>query len=293
MTARIQDWISWLRLSNRSESTVTAYQWELEHLAAWRADVDQLQCSDLLAYLAERRLRPGRKEEQLSTSAMKRSVNAMRSYYAFIKSEAAAGLPLPKPKLRVQRWLKFDEALALISICDTSRSNGKRDLAMVTLMLDTGLRAAEVCRLRLDQVDIARQSLHVVCKGGDDESGDYSIETANYLSAWLASREAMARCPNVFVSFNCQNYGRALTTTGLRCLFRALGKRAGLPHLAPHDLRRSFAMLTTLLGAPGRAVQEGGRWHDLKLVEVYTRSLTSKAIVRYSPVSYLMRNLQA
>jgi len=291
MSAVIEDWINWLRLSDHSETTVAAYRWEIEHLRRWRADthIDGLGRSDLLAYMAERRLLPGRKEEQLSTSALKRTVNALRSYYAFIGSTIAAELPLPKPKLRVQRWLKFDQAMALLSVCDTSRPKGKRDLAMLTLMLDTGLRAAEVCRLRVDQVDVASQSLHVVCKGGDDETGDYSIETANYLSAWLASRESVARCPNVFASFNGQNYGGALTTPGLRCLFRALGERAGLPHLAPHDLRRTFATLTTLLGAPGRAVQEGGRWHDLKLVELYTRSITSKLIVRYSPVSYLVR----
>ncbi len=284
-----QDWINWLRLSGRSETTIAAYRWEIARLQAWRADVEPLQPSDLLAYLADRRLLRGRKEEHLSMSALKRTVNALRSYYGFIGSTSAAALPLPRPKLRVQRTLKFDQARALLAVCDTSTPKGKRDLALLTLMLDTGLRAAEVCRLRIDQIDVAAQTLHVVCKGGADEAGAFSVETANNLSAWLATRAALACGPAVFISFNPENYGGPLTTSGLRCLFRALGKRAGLPHLSPHDLRRTFATLTTLLGAPGRIVQKAGRWHDLKLVERYTQAITAEEIAPYSPVSSLMK----
>lgn len=285
------DWINWLRLSGRSETTVAAYRFEIDRLSARYQDqtIDHLQRSDLLAYLAELRLKPGRKEEHLGAAALKRVVNALRSYYGFIGSRAAAELPMPRPKLRVQRTLNFEQALALLAACDTATPKGKRDLALLALMLDTGLRASEVCRLRVDQVDLVARSLHVVCKGGTDESGAFSAETANHLSAWLAARVEIANCPQVFVSFDWSNYGGTLTTGGLRCLFRDLGRRAGLAHLSPHDLRRSFATLATLLGAPGRIVQKAGRWHDLKLVERYTQAITADEIAPYSPVSSLLR----
>ncbi len=289
MKTRIQEWIAWLRLSGRSEATVAAYAWEMQRMASWRADVDQFQFPDLLTYLAHRQSQAGRKEERLSLSTMKRTVNAIRSYYAFIGSPAADQLPVPHPKMRMQRTLNFQQASRLLMACDTAMNKGRRDLAMLALMLDTGLRAAEICRLRVEQLDLPNQSLHVVCKGGLDELAVYSTETANYLSAWLASRPQMARCPNVFVSFNSANYGGALTTTGLRCLFHALGQRAGLPNLSPHDLRRSFATLMTLAGAPGRITQVGGRWHDLALIERYTQAITAQDIAPYSPVSHIMR----
>ncbi len=288
MKTRISEWVAWLRLSGRSEATVAAYRWELEQMAVYRTDMDQLDFSGLLDYLAHRQSRSGRKEEKLSLSTMKRTVNALRSYYTFIGSSAANTLPVPQPKLRLQRTLNFQQASALLMACDTGMNKGRRDLAMVALMLDTGLRAAEICRLRVEQLDLPSQSLHVVCKGGADESAVYSMETANYLSAWLANRGQTARCPNVFVSFNNMNYGGALTTSGLRCLFHALGQRAGLPNLSPHDLRRSFATLTTLAGAPGRIVQTAGRWHDLALVERYTQATTASDIAPYSPVHRIM-----
>jgi len=59
--------------------------------------------------------------------------------------------------------------------------------------------------------------------------------------------------------------------------------------LSPHDLRRSFATLSTLFGAPSRVVQVAGRWSTIEMVERYTREIDQSAIEPYLPVSKLLR----
>jgi integrase len=57
---------------------------------------------------------------------------------------------------------------------------------------------------------------------------------------------------------------------------------------SPHDLRRSFATLSSRLGAPSRIVQVAGRWSDLKMVEGYTQSLEASDFMPYDPVSRIL-----
>ncbi len=188
----------------------------------------------------------------------------------------------PKP----QRVLSPADALRLLASFDTSTPAGARDLAMVALALDTGLRVSELVRLQVVDVDLSRRTLQVLVKGGKWGVAVFSEPTALYLSAWLAVRSPAAGVGNVFLSFHHQSVGKPLTREGVKGLCKVWGGRIGLK-LSPHDFRRSFATLSTIFGAPSRVVQVAGRWSDIELVERYTRSLSASEIEKYLPVGRL------
>ncbi len=289
MDQSINDWLNWLRV-RRSASTVSGYAWELRKLAAaypGRQPV-QFKRADLTRYLAERRLYGA------GDNSIKRSVAAFRSFFGYIigeKKSPAAGVPFPRPKRRQQRALTAEQALAVLSACDTSTRTGQRDLALLCLMLDSGLRAAEACRLRLADVDLARRVFRVVVKGGDQRGGVFCAYTAGVLGTWLSRRGTLAiaaGCECFFVSVRPGQASAGLTTSGLRVVFRRIGQRAGLTAFSPHDLRRTFATLAHRRGAPSRLVQIAGRWENLEQLRNYTESLTAEDFAPYSPVAGIM-----
>jgi site-specific recombinase XerD len=274
------DWLNALSLTHSSDTTQRAYRWEIAELERSTGQAaETLTAQNVLAYVAGRR-------ERVSSATVKRTVNALRSFYAFLGSDAADLLKLPAPKFKRQRSLTSEQAFAVLLACNTRTPLGRRNLALQALMLDSGLRESEVCRLEISKTDLEKRVLYVVVKGGQEMFGSFSVETSNYLSAWLADRASIATCPNVFVSMY---QGEALTPDGLRTIFRYIGQAAGLDAYSPHDLRRTFATLATLLGSPSRVRQEAGRWHNLELVERYTQSITAQAMEKYSPVSGIMR----
>ena len=285
-----QDWLNWLTVDH-SNTTIDGYRWEIEQLERFYfgEEIGQLQTGQLLAYLAVRREMSGRRDDKLSNASVRRTVNALSSFYRFAGNGAARGIPLPKIKKRVQRTLTWVEAEAILAECDTSTLIGRRNIALLAVMLDAGLRAAEICRLSIEKVDLEARLLHVITKGGDEKFGIYSYVTANYLSAWLAVRAPMARCQRVFCSLELHRAGGELSTEGLRCIFRSLGQRAGVKGFTPHVLRRSFATFMTLLGAPTRLTQIAGRWERLEEVEQYTRAaqIDPDLIAPYLPMNRL------
>jgi len=216
---------------------------------------------------------------------------AVRGYLRWRYGDGHPALKLKIKRLDSgpQRTLKAAEAGRLLASFDTSTIKGRRDLAICSLMLDSGLRSSEVCRLDLAHLDLAARTFSVRVKGGRWGEGIISEYTALYLSDWLSVRCAVPGVDTVFVSLGGNTPGRALTRYGLTVIMRVWGRRVGLAALSPHDLRRTFAVLSTRMGAPARVLQVAGRWTRIEMVERYTRAIEPEDFAGYFPVAGLMR----
>lgn len=286
---RISQWVDWMRI-DYAVTTIASYEWELRHLESAHPGraVESLTRFDLARYLAERRLHGA------GDATIRRSVNALKAFYLFAvgKKSPAESLPVPSVKRKRQRTLDAGQAFEVLLSCDTSKPRGKRDLALVCLGLSSGLREAELCRLRIDEIDLERGRLTTRVKGGSDGDGVFGPDTASALSSWMAVRAGIAQpgVETVFVGVGGIKPGSPLTPSGMRTIFRRIAADAGLDHLSPHDLRRSFATLSHRFGAPTRIVQVAGRWNDIAQVERYTQALDQADFAKYDPVSHLMRD---
>lgn len=200
-----------------------------------------------------------------------------------------AGVDSPVLKLKVkrregppQRALNAVQLTRLMESFNTLSCKGLRDLAMCALMVDSGLRASEVCSLEVDHLYLDECRLEVRVKGGRWADGVYSDSTARYLANWLAVRKAR---PGVGVVFIAVYLGTKMTRQGLRTTIKRWGQKVGIGVLSPHDLRRTFAVLSTRAGAPGRVLQAAGRWSSLAMVEHYTRAIDAEDMRPYFPVT--------
>ncbi len=172
--------------------------------------------------------------------------------------------------------------------CDLETVAGRREQAIISLLVDSGLRAAELCRLRVADVALEAGVLTVIGKGGDEELVPFGDTTVRRLQAWLDVRSAAEGVETVFVSLGGLTPGQPLTTSGLRNILRRLGKKAGLDGVSPHAFRRAFACISTEAGAPSRVVQKIGRWSDIRMVERYTKALQTRRLYKqYSPADFV------
>ena len=221
------------------------------------------------------------------------TLGAIRSYFRWRFGEKHPVLKLKIKRLDPppQRVLNLKQAIALLESFDTSKPKGRRDLAICTLALDTGLRAAELCTLEVKYLDVQERNLMVRIKGGKFAQAVFSEYTANCLLSWLGDRkEITTNSPNLFLALGGKRGGESITTGGLRVEMRGWAKRAGLKHLSPHDLRRSFAVLSTRRGAPSRVLQVAGRWANIDMVERYTKAIEPQDFDPYFPVVAAMEH---
>ena len=171
-------------------------------------------------------------------------------------------LPKDAPLEQLRELIQIIQAEAA-STHVSQRRMGRMDLAWALLMLHAGLRTAEVCSLRLGDIDWERRRLRIEqAKGMKDRYVYLSQEAMEALHSYLELRGPADALPEqVFIFRHCP-----LTPSYCYMRLRTYGKRGKL-HITPHQLRHSCATLLLNAGAPILSVQAllGHKWVDTTL----------------------------
>jgi len=145
-------------------------------------------------------------------------------------------------------------------------SNPARDLAMICLAVDSGLRRNEIRTLELDHVDLQGQVVRVIGKGDKEREVPIDTFTCHALRVYLSLRPRVAT-KKVFLT----RRGRPFTVNGIQTLIYRLKTRANLPQLRWHLLRHTFANLWLANGGGLRYLQEVLGHADIKITAaIYT-----------------------
>lgn len=179
----------------------------------------------------------------------------------------------------------IDEVQKLISTCDRTLI-GRRDRAIFTLLLDTGLRASELIALDTGSLDLMSGRLYIAKTKSRKPRIVYAGSgTRKAVRAYLQARDDDHAA--LFVTDD----GERLTYDGLRQMLRRRMGRAGLAGIELHDFRRLFALTFLRNGGDIYSLQRLGGWSDLAVVRRYlaqTDADLAEAHRRASPVDNLL-----
>lgn len=275
-----------------ADSTRESYRYVLYRALGWLDQQGGLALEDLTLKLYQQFLG----SHDWSNNMKRLYGAALRAYFKFYEwpDHPIFQEVLPRDDAPPGRALDHDELRDLLASFDTTKAIGWRNLAILALMAETGLRASEVCKIDLKRVDLRHFEITAQVKGKKKGERKWrkaivSEDVRRFLEIWLDERPKYAK-PDVhtlFVSLGGTTRGKPLTRGGLRALFRQWGEKADIGKLSPHDMRRTMAVLLIEAGAPTRLVQVLGGWDDIRMVERYTQTLKPSQIDRYSPIRSL------
>ena len=136
--------------------------------------------------------------------------------------------------------LDADQVRRLLASCDRRTLTGRRDYAVLLLLVRLGLRAGEVARLGLDDIDWRRGELTVVGKGNRGERLPLPADVGAAIIAYLRrGRPRNAEGRSVFIRVHAPH--QALTTSGVTMIVFDAAQRAGLGKMHAHRLRHTAA----------------------------------------------------
>jgi integrase/recombinase XerD len=305
----VEDFLAFVRQERgQSAHTQKTYAAMLNRFVAWAeskglTDWKSVKFSHLTDYLvgeSERTfISPGRPRtkdtertpakqatRRLSSSSIYLTIAALRAFYRYAENERllpvnlAQNLSLPRPWKRLPKALTQDEINKLLtpataSTKETPRETGARlcDDAILELAYASGLRLAELCNVRLEQLHLDAGFINVIGKGNKERVVPVGKQAIAAINRYLESgrpRLVTPRSPaNLFLTMRGTPF--AAVTLWLRIKKRARHVFGGEHrNLTPHMLRHSFATHLLEHGADLRVIQELLGHASISTTEIYT-----------------------
>jgi integrase/recombinase XerD len=213
---------------------------------------------------------------QRSVGEAKALVTALRSWLRFLHAEGVTAQDLAEVVPAVAGWrggwiprgLSEAEVSALLASVDPATPVGLRDRAVLTLLARLGLRACEVSKLVLDDVDWRQGEIVVRGKGSRRDRLPLPVDVGQALVAYVRDGRRRVESRAVFLRACAPIVG--LSPAGVGQLVGSAGKRAGVPATA-HRLRHSAA--TAMLRAGGSLIEVGQvlRHADMATTAIYAK----------------------
>ncbi len=179
-----------------------------------------------------------------------------------LSADLAAGIRRVKgvKKLGVTlgNCLTAEQGTALWQAADTQRLNGKRDRALLSLLLACGLRRHEVAELTIDHLQQREGHWAIVDlngKGGHVRTVSVPDWVYGALSIWIEAADIKTGKLLRRVSSAGKPWGDGVTEKLAWHVVKEFAEKTGVNNLAPHDLRRTCARLCRAAGGELEQIQ--------------------------------------
>jgi site-specific recombinase XerD len=211
------------------------------------------------SYLESRQLAPG--TVNLRLGAVRRLAYEAADC-GLLSSDLAAGIRrvkgVKKLGVRLGNWLTAEQAHTLWQVPDIQGLKGKRDRALLALLLTCGLRRHEAVSLRIDGLQQREEHwaiVDLVGKAGHVRTVPIPDWVKGQLDEWLEAA-GIAR-GRIFrrVTRMGRTWGDCMTEESIWHIVKDCANRIGMPKLAPHDLRRTCARLCHASGGELEQIQ--------------------------------------
>ena len=241
--------ISSKKVEGCSDKTIHYYKSSIEKLIATvKKNVCDIVTNDIRCYLAEQQ-----EQRELSKVTIDNLRRIFSSFFSWLEDEDyITKSPVRRiHKVRTDALVKevlTDENIEVLR--DSCQE--MRDVAMIDLLLSTGMRVGELVKINREDIDFQERQCVVFGKGNKEREVYFNARTKIHLKKYLEQRTDTN--PALFVSLH-EPHTR-LTISGVEVRLRQLGKRVNMHKVHPHKFRRTLATMAIDKGMPIEQVQK-------------------------------------
>lgn len=188
-----------------------------------------------------------------------RKLASLRSFYKFmfknsyISADVAQLIGMPKRREKPIIRMEIDEVARMLDLVESGEAMAERqraynqhtrirDLAILTLFLDTGIRVSELVGINIDDVDFSINGFLVTRKGGNQAILYFSDEVEEALQAYLKLRREITAAPGHEDALFLSLQNRRISVRAVQKMVKKYATQAAplKKHLSPHKLRSTF-----------------------------------------------------
>lgn len=234
----------------------------------------------------------GRTNEKISNNTIRTYQRALRTFLKYCYEEEYIDVDLTKKFKFIRETesivlpLYQDDVINIDNMFNVKCKQGIRNICMIHLMLDAGLRSGEVVRLNIGDVDFKKAIIFINnSKFNKSRMIPLSLKLRQLLHKYLIIYRGVSENQNYDIDISKEpfflgiNNNNRITGDVIRCLFARIKSRTGIERIYPHLLRHTFAT-SYILG--------GGNLESLRLLLGHTDIKTTQRYIHLANTYQLM-----
>jgi len=239
--------------SLRSPASRRVYEYAIDQFIAWYCSEPRLAFNRVVVvrhrmYLESRGLAANTINQQLA--AVRRLAHEAADS-GLLSPELSAGISRVKGVkqlgFRAGNWLSADESSTVLKCAYGSSLRAKCDYAMLSILFGCGLRRSELVGLQSDDVQMRQGHWAIVDLIGKGGGHIRTVPIPNWaksaLDCWVAAAGVTGGKIFRAVARTGKVWGKGISQNEVWYVVKGCCEKAGLLHIAPHDLRRTCAKL--------------------------------------------------
>lgn len=273
----LDSWQVVLRAQRKSPQTLRSYRLSVTAYLDFCAEqgiAEQLTKANVMAWLASLI------DSEASTVRLRLTAVKLFARWLAIEEgfDADPILTVKSPRLdqRSVRDLSEDEIRRLIRACDGAALRDKRDKAMLTMLAETGLRAAELLALDIADIDVQSCTCHVVRgNGGKGRRVKFSPGCAAVLDRYTRSRRSVGHASDAGPLWVSER-GSRLSYTGMVTTLKGRAREAGVTAFHIHRLRHTAAVRWLKSGGTETGLMAHAGWTNNAMIGRYAKAASEQ-----------------
>ncbi len=276
LSSTIEHYINGLYAENKSPNTIDVYHRRLKMFSDYIGDrnLSQIQPLHLREYL-------GHRSQGKAPATVHQSYRVLRTFFKWCLAEGIMehyplqNIKPPKLDYKIIETFTAEDIKKMMDACSPQRFTGVRNKAIILVLLDSGIRSAEMINLSVNDIDYRLGIIKVKGKGGKERLVRIGSNARQQLWRYMLLRDSRNQRgeERLFLSEEMKPF----TKNGLDTIINKIGRVAGIEgkRCSPHTFRHTFSVSFLRAGGNVFDLQQLLGHTSLEMVKRYSLSLST------------------
>ncbi len=274
LSVLLPDWRTHLRARNVAPRTISSYLEVGRNLIAWLTEVGMpttasgVRREHLEAFLAAL-------GDRVSAATVAKHYRSLQQLFRWLvedgeiaESPMARMRPPAVPEQPVD-ILSDEELRALLNTCKGNTFENRRDMALIRMLMYTGMRVSELVGMAVGDLDSEQSVAFVMGKGRRGRAVPYGAKTADALRRYVRAR---SQHPQAGLEALWIGKKGRMTDSGVRQLLERRAADAGVENVHPHRFRHTYAHTWLASGGQEQDLMRLAGWRSRQMIGRYAAS---------------------